>query len=71
MAGANLRLSAAPVGNSHFQIGCLFVEYGLFNTTNLIQNLIYIRFGIILTQFFLNFSRHITSDIYFINIVNA
>ena len=30
----------------------------LFNTTNLIQNLIYIRFGIILTLFYINFSRH-------------
>ena len=35
-----------------FQIGCVFVEYDLFNTTNLIQNLTYIRFGIILTQFY-------------------
>ena len=40
-----------------FQIGCLFVEYDLFNTTTFIQNLIYIRFGIILTQFYINFSR--------------
>ena len=32
------------------------VEYGLLNTTNLIQNLIYICFGIILTQFYINFS---------------
>ena len=38
-------------------IGCVFVEYELFNATTLIQNLIYIRFGIILTQFYLNFSR--------------
>ena len=29
----------------------------LLNTTNVIQNFIYIRFGIILTQFYLNFSR--------------
>ena len=41
----------------HFQIGCVIVEYDLFNTTNLIQNLIYIPFGIILTQFYINFSR--------------
>ena len=38
-------------------VGCVFVEYDLFNTTNLIQNLIYIHFGIILTQFYINFSR--------------
>ena len=31
--------------------GCVTAEYGLFNTTNLIQNLIYIRFGINLTQY--------------------
>ena len=37
--------------------GCVTAEYGLFNTTNLIQNLIYIRFGIILTQFYINLSR--------------
>ena len=49
--------SSAPVGNSHFQIGCVIDEYGLCNTTTLIQNLIYIRFGIILTQFLINFSR--------------
>ena len=45
------------MGYSHFQIGCVFVEHYLFNTTNLIQNLMYIRFGIILTQFYMNFSR--------------
>ena len=33
------------------------IEYGLFNTTNFIRSLIYIRFGIILTQFYINFSR--------------
>ena len=32
--------SQAPVGYSHFHIGCVFVEYGLFNRTNLKQNLI-------------------------------
>ena len=45
------------MGYSSFQIGCVFVEYGLFNTTTFIRNLIYIRFGIILTQFYINFSR--------------
>ena len=45
------------MGYCSFQIGCVIVEYGLFNTTNLKQNLIYIRFGIILTQFYINFSR--------------
>ena len=35
---------------SNFHNGCVFVEYGLFN-------LIYIRFGVILTQFHINFSR--------------
>ena len=44
------------MGYSHFWIGCVVVEYDLLNTTNLIQNLIYIRFGIILTQFHINFS---------------
>ena len=37
--GANLRFSGS-VGYSHFQIGCIFVEYDLFYITNLIQNLI-------------------------------
>ena len=49
--------SQAPVGYSSFQIDCVIVEYGLFNTTNCILNLIYIRFGVILTQFYINFSR--------------
>ena len=39
----------APVGYSSFQICCVIVEYGLFHTTNFIRNIIYIRFGIILT----------------------
>ena len=52
----------APVGYRCFQIGwvfveCVFVEYDLFNIKNLIQNLTYIRFGIILTPFYINFSR--------------
>ena len=42
---------------SRFQIGCVIVEYDLFNTTTFIQNLGYARFGIILTQFYVNFSR--------------
>ena len=45
------------MGYRRFQIGYLIVEYGLFNTTNFIQNLIYIHFGIILTQFYINFLR--------------
>ena len=54
--GANLRFSGS-CGINHFHIGCVFVEYGLFNTTNLILNLVYVRFDIILTPFYLNFSR--------------
>ena len=53
--GANLRFSGFE-GFNHFQIGCVFVEYDLFNTTTFIQNLTYVRFGIILTQFYVNFS---------------
>ena len=34
------------MGYTRFQIGCVFVEYNLFNTTTFIQNLIYIRFGL-------------------------
>ena len=45
------------MGYSHLYIGCVFVEYDPFNTANLIQHLKYIRFGIILTQFYINFSR--------------
>ena len=45
------------MGHSHLQIGGEFVEYDLFNTTTLIQNLMCIRFCIILTQFYINFSR--------------
>ena len=40
-----------------FQIGCVFVEYDLFITTNLIQNLTYMRVGIILTQYNIHFLR--------------
>jgi len=42
---------------SRFQIGCIIVEYDLFNATNFIQNLTYVLFGIILTQFYVNFLR--------------
>ena len=38
-------------------IGCIIVEYDLFNTTTFIQNLAYARFSIILTQFYVNFLR--------------
>ena len=52
------------MGYSSFQIGCVIVEYGLFNTTTLIQNLIYIyiRFSIILTQFYINFSKIFSTE---------
>ena len=42
------------MGYSSFQTGCIFVEYGLFNTTNFIQNLIYTfwyNFDTVLYQF--------------------
>ena len=42
---------------NRFQIGCVFVEYELFNATTFIQNLTYILFGIILTKFYVNFSK--------------
>ena len=45
------------MGYSSFQIGCVIVEYGLLNTTTFIPKRIYIRFGIILTEFYINFSR--------------
>ena len=40
-----------------FQIGFIFVEYELFNTTTFIQNYISMNFRINLTQFYINFSR--------------
>ena len=40
-----------------FQIGFVIVEYDLFNTTDFIQNLTYVLFGIVLIQFYVNFSR--------------
>ena len=54
--GANLRFQVA-VRYSHFQIGCVIDEYDLFNATTFTQNLTYVLFGIILTQFYVNFSR--------------
>ena len=45
------------MGYNRFQIGCVIVEYDLFNATTFIQNLAYARFGIILTQLYVNFSR--------------
>ena len=50
-------VSQALLGYHFFQISCILVEYDLFNTTNLIQNLTYTCFGIILTQFHIHFSR--------------
>ena len=43
------------MGYKRFQIGYVIVEYDLFNATT--DNLTYVRFGIILTQFYVNFSR--------------
>ena len=40
----NRSKNKAPLGYRRFQIGCEFVEYDLFYTTNLIQNRTYIRF---------------------------
>jgi len=42
---------------SCFQIGYVCVEYDLLNATTFIQNLTYVRFDIILSQFYVNFSR--------------
>ena len=44
------------MGYDRFQIGCVVVEYDLFNAT-IIRNRTYVRFGIILTPFYVNFSR--------------
>ena len=49
--------SQVSVGYNRFQIGCVFVEYDLLNTTTFTQNFIYIDFRIIFTQFYINFSR--------------
>ena len=49
--------SQIPVGYNRFQIGCVTFEYDLFNATTFIKkNLTYVCFGIILTQFYDNFS---------------
>ena len=45
------------MGYRRFQIGCEIVESDLLNATTFIKNLTYVRFGIILTQFYVNFSR--------------
>ena len=54
---SNPEIPRHPVGYNRFQIGCVIVECDLFNTTTFIQNLAYARFGIILTKFYVNFSR--------------
>ena len=46
-----------PLGYRLFQIGCLIVEYDLFNTTTVIKNCIYMNFRIHLTKIYINFSR--------------
>ena len=45
------------MGYNRFQIGCVIVESNLFNAATFIQNLTYVFYGIILTQFYVNFSR--------------
>ena len=42
---------------SKTEIGCIIVEYDLFNATTFIQNLTFVCFGIISTQFYVNFLR--------------
>ena len=42
MQNKNIK-TQAPVGYRRFQIGCVFVEYDLFNTTTFIQ-LLYVLF---------------------------
>jgi len=55
---ANLRVSGpVAVRYSRFQIGCVIDEYDLFNAKTFIQNLTDVLFGMILTQFYVNFSR--------------
>ena len=49
--------SQAPVGYRSFQIGFVFVEYDLLNTTTSIHSCIYMNFRINLTQFYINFLR--------------
>ena len=47
------------LGYIRFQIGCIFAEYDLFKPTISMQNCLYIymNFRIILTHFYINFSR--------------
>jgi len=40
-----------------FRLVAVIDGYDLFNATTFIQNRTYVRFGIIVTQFFVNFSR--------------
>ena len=42
---------------SKTEIGCIIVEYDLFNTTTYIQNCVFINFRITLTQLYINFTR--------------
>ena len=42
------------LGYNRFQIGCVILN--MICATTFIQNLTYVRFGIILTQFYVNFS---------------
>ena len=60
----NKKIIKAPVGCCRFQIGCVFVEYDLFNTTTY-QNCICMNFCINITQFYINFSRqeHLQIDV--------
>ena len=57
--GANLRFSGS-CGHRRFQIGCVFVEYDLFNTRTFIQNCIYMNCR--MTEFFYQFLETGTSD---------
>ena len=43
-------LQPMAVGYRRFQIGCVLVEYDLFNTTTFIQNCMYMNFRINLTS---------------------
>ena len=60
IAGATLS-SQASLGYFRSQIGFVFAEYDLSQPTIFIQNYIYIKFGIILTEFYI-ISWHRTSD---------
>ena len=54
--GANLSFSGSSEISSFF-IGCGFAEHDLLRTYNIIPNLMYISFGIILSQFYIKLSR--------------